>query len=227
MAANFDGPLSNPSLPTGILQSSGVSITTAGRTSPLLAAVTANGDVRSTGMTVTSQNAQVATTRHRSALFAGERQRGQSQAYTLSCWEARWQARSRCVISRAQRRSHLSASFSGVSLAELQSESCRANEGSSSSVTNQIAVRGSINATADATWGKTMQDLLARADATLQAGRPAGTRRNINSDQWRHSHPIHGEERATVLRPELHPNPQELRSRSTAPSATMRRCRFV
>ncbi len=40
---------------------------------------------------------------------------------------------------------------------------------SSSSVTNQIALRGSVDATADATWGTTMQDLLARADATLQA----------------------------------------------------------
>ena len=40
---------------------------------------------------------------------------------------------------------------------------------SSSSVTNQIALHGSVDATADATWGTTMQDLLARADATLQA----------------------------------------------------------
>ena len=40
---------------------------------------------------------------------------------------------------------------------------------SSSSVANQIALRGSLNATLDANWGTTMQDLLARADAKLQA----------------------------------------------------------
>ena len=38
------------------------------------------------------------------------------------------------------------------------------------SVANQIAVRGSLNATADATWGKTMQDLMARADVKLHGG---------------------------------------------------------
>ena len=35
--------------------------------------------------------------------------------------------------------------------------------------TDQIVVRGSMNATADATFDKTMQNLLARADATVQA----------------------------------------------------------
>ena len=53
----------------------------------------------------------------------------------------------------------------------------------SSSVTNQIALRGSVDATADATWGTTLQDLLARADATLQANvQPAqgGTATPVN-----------------------------------------------
>ena len=78
-------------------------------------------------------------------------------------------------------KSHLSASLRAVSLAELQSELQRTK--SSSSVADQIALRGLLNATADATWGKTMQDLLARADATLQgSAQPAkgGTATPIN-----------------------------------------------
>jgi hypothetical protein len=62
--------------------------------------------------------------------------------------------------------SHLSASLQGVSIAELQKE-LQATLGSS--LSNQIVVRGSMSATADATFDKTMQNLVARADATLQA----------------------------------------------------------
>jgi len=78
-------------------------------------------------------------------------------------------------------RSHLSASLHAVSLADLQSELQRTK--SSSSVANQLALSGSLNATADATWGKTMQDMVASADATLQgSAQPAkgGTATPIN-----------------------------------------------
>ena len=68
-------------------------------------------------------------------------------------------------------RSHLSASLQSVSVSELQ----RAMQNAApSSASAQIAVHGSLTATADATWGKTMQDLVARADASVQASaRPA------------------------------------------------------
>ena len=64
-------------------------------------------------------------------------------------------------------RSHLSASLHAVSMSELQR--AMQNTASSSATAPQIALRGSLNATADATWGKTMQDLVARTDASLQA----------------------------------------------------------
>jgi translocation and assembly module TamB len=48
-----------------------------------------------------------------------------------------------------------------------------------SSVANQIVVRGSMNATADATFDKTMQNLLARADATVQANAQPAQGRTI------------------------------------------------
>ncbi len=58
-AGEFRRALKNPSLPTGILQSNGVVDYDSRSKSPFMAAVAAHGDVRSTGMTVTSQNAQV------------------------------------------------------------------------------------------------------------------------------------------------------------------------
>ena len=49
-------------------------------------------------------------------------------------------------------RSHLSASLRAVSLAELQSKLQRTMSSPSSSAANQIALRGLLNATADAAW---------------------------------------------------------------------------
>ena len=105
----------------------------------------------------------------------------QSQEYMLKFWEEYLPARSPCVISpvrpnRICRRRCMASRWPSCRI-ELQ------HVVSPSSVANQIVVRGSLNATADATWGKTMQDLLARADATLQASaQPAqgGTATPIN-----------------------------------------------
>ena len=55
--------------------------------------------------------------------------------------------------------------------------------GSSAGLTKQVVLGGSLNADADASWGKTTEDLLLRTDATLQANaRPAngGTATPIN-----------------------------------------------
>ena len=58
-------------------------------------------------------------------------------------------------------RSRLVASLRGVSLADVK------RLAPSSSATRDLAVRGVLNAKANATWGKTLQDLAAHADATL------------------------------------------------------------
>ena len=169
-AGEFRRALKNPSLPAGILQSSGVVDYDSRSQSPLLAAVAASGDVRSTGMTVTSQNAQVELQNigARYSLANGNADIAGIHAELLGG------ALAGTITMRdlaGSTRSHMSASVRAVSLAEVQrtTQGAMQNAGSSSSVANQIAVRGSLNATADATWGKTMQDLLARADVTLQA----------------------------------------------------------
>ena len=179
-AGEFRRALKNGSLPTGILQSSGVLDYDSQSNRPLLATVTAHGEMRSTSMTVTSENVQVEL-------------RNIGAHYSLANGNAEIEGIHAQLLGGAlagtitmrdltgSTRSHLSASLRAVSLGDLQSELQRTK--SSASVANQIALSGSLNATADATWGKTMQDMLARADATLQGrAQPAkgGTATPIN-----------------------------------------------
>ena len=65
-------------------------------------------------------------------------------------------------------RSQLNAALRGVSVGALKSVV-------NTPAMRQVSLGGSLNATADATWGKTMNDLRARTDATLNARMaPAG-----------------------------------------------------
>ena len=162
----FRRALTNPSLPEGVVQSSGALDYNSQSSLPLLAAVAANGEVRSTVMKIASQNAQIQIRDigARYSLADGNisvtgihaQVLGGNLAGTLTMRDL-----------TGSTKSHLSASLHGASLVQLQNELQRTI--SPSSAASEIAVRGSVNATADATWGKSMQDLLARGDATLQA----------------------------------------------------------
>jgi translocation and assembly module TamB len=177
----FRRALNNPSLPDGIVVSSGVLDFDARADGPLVASVNAQGEVHSTGVTVTSQSAKIKI-------------RDVGARYSLANGNAAVTGIHGRLLGGAlggtitmrdlggSTRSHLSASLHGASLAELQNE-LQSAMASSSSVTNQIVLHGSADATADATWGTTMQDLLAHADATLQANvQPAqgGTATPVN-----------------------------------------------
>ena len=166
-AGEFRRALNNPSLPSGIIQSSGALDYDGSSSRPLLAMVAARGEIHSTGMAVTAQNRRIPirnlgaqySLAHGNAEITGIRAQllGGTLAGTMTMRDL-----------AGSTRSHLSASLNALSLGELQN--ALQGAGASASATNQVALRGSLNATADATWGKTMQDLLARADATLQAG---------------------------------------------------------
>jgi translocation and assembly module TamB len=172
--------LNNPSLPAGTIESSGTvdyATPNSAQTS-FLEALVANGDVRSAGLLVAGNNRPINITDigARYSISKGDaavsgihaQVLGGSLNGTLSMHDV-----------AGPTKSHLSASLRGVSIAQLQS----AAQPPSSGVANQIALGGALNANADATWGKTMDDLLARADATLQASaQPAkgGTATSIN-----------------------------------------------
>jgi translocation and assembly module TamB len=164
-ANEFRRALKDGSLPTGILQSSGVLEYDSRLKRPFLATVAARGEVRSAAMTLTSGSAQVEL-------------RDIGAHYSLANGNAEIEGIHAQLLGgvlagtitmrdlAGSTKSRLSASLRDVSLAVLQSELQKTR--SSSSVANQIVMSGLLNATADANWGKTMQDLLASADATLQ-----------------------------------------------------------
>jgi translocation and assembly module TamB len=181
-AGEFRRTLKNESLPTGILQSSGVLDYDGRSNRPLLATIAAHGEIRSTTMTVTSENTQVEF-RNIGARYSLANGNAEIEGIHAQLLGGTLLGAVTMRDLAGSTRSHLSASLQAVSLAELQSELQRTLNLTSSSAANQIALQGSFNATADATWGKTMQNMLARADATLQgSAQPAkgGTATPIN-----------------------------------------------
>ena len=166
-SGEFRRTLRNSSVPDGILLSSGVLDYDSRSDRPLLASLNAHGEAHSTGLSVTSQNARLQI-REIGAHFLLAN--GNAAVTGLHAQLLGGTLHGEMIMRdlTGSTRSHLSASLRGVSLGELQNE-MQGAVAPPSPLTNRIAVHGSLNATADATWGASMQDLLARADATLQA----------------------------------------------------------
>ncbi len=164
-ASEFRRALKSGSLPTGILQSSGILDYDSRSNRPLLATVVAHGEVRSASMTLSSEHAQVEL-RNIGARYSfanGNAEIAEIRAEVMGGTLAG------TVTMRdltGSTRSQLSASLQAVSLAEVQDELQRARL--SSAIANQITLHGVLNATAEATWGKNTHDMLGRADAALQ-----------------------------------------------------------
>jgi translocation and assembly module TamB len=158
--------LKNASLPSGAIQSSGVLDLAGQPNQPLLATLDASGEVHSAGLAVVSNGGRVKieNINARYALAKGNAAITGIKANLLGgVFTGTLTMRDLAGATK----SHLSAGLQGVSIAQLQSTAQGATSSPSSS--RQIAFRGSLNTTLDANWGKTLDDLLARADATLQA----------------------------------------------------------
>jgi translocation and assembly module TamB len=164
-ASEFRRTLKSESLPTGILRSSGVLDYDSRSDRPLLATVAAHGDLRSVGMTLTTENVQLEL-RNIGAHYSLANGNAEIEGIHAQLLGGTLAGTVTMRELAGSTKTRLSASLHSVSLAELQSELQRTK--SSFSVANQIVLSGSLEASADATWGKTMQSMLARADATLQ-----------------------------------------------------------
>jgi translocation and assembly module TamB len=164
-ASEFRRTLKRESLPTGILRSSGVLNYDSRSDRPLIATVAAHGDVRSAGMTVTTENGQIEL-RNIGAHYSLANGNAEIEGIHAQLLGGTLAGTVTMRELAGSTKTRLSASLHSVSLAELQSELQRTK--SSFSAANQMVLSGSLEATADATWGKTMQSMLARAEATLQ-----------------------------------------------------------
>jgi len=152
----------NPTLPLGVIRAAGNLSYVPRPNVPMLAAVVLNGDLSSGSLRVNTQSfrGNISNIGARYGVQNGNLSvrdlhanlLGGSLTGTLDI---------RGVAGNAPQ-SHLRAALRGVSLAELKGLMA-------SPSLKQVGLSGGGNATADATWGKTFDNLVARTDAMLNA----------------------------------------------------------
>ncbi|MBV9147097.1 MAG: AsmA family protein, partial [Acidobacteria bacterium] len=160
-AGEFRRIMKNASLPIGVLRADGSMEYQAKPDTPLLAVVVVDGgmssnvlqvvtptmrtDIRNLGARYTLRNGNLEVKDMHAAILGGE------LAGNLKMTD---------LTGKSQ--SHLVATLHGLSLAALKSMM-------NSASLRQVALNGRVNADADATWGRTFDDMKAKANATLTA----------------------------------------------------------
>ncbi len=166
-SGEFRHILKNPSLPSGVIDAAGTLNYVSEPNRPMMDTLTLNGnlssrvlavqtpsfrgDIRDIGARYSLANGNVDVSDIRARLLGGELT-GTMTVHNIT----------------GASRSRLQAALRGISLADLKPIL-------RSPAAQQIALGGTLNATANAKWGKTMNDLVARSDADLHATlAPAG-----------------------------------------------------
>ncbi len=165
--AEFRRIVNNPSVPAGVIRLTGSMNYETEPNRPMLDTVVLNGDLSSHALQVETPTFRGAITNiaARYTLANGNVEIRDLHANLLG-GTLNGTLRMRNVVWASQ--STLRASLRGVSLASLKSMM-------SSPALRRVALTGTVNADADATWGKTMDNLVARIDSTLQARVAANT----------------------------------------------------
>lgn len=160
-AGQFRRVLRNPSLPSGLVRARGTLHYASRPNVPMMDAVDLNGDV-SSGVLVVATPSFRGNIRDFGARYtvAGGNADIRDLHARLLGGELTGTMAMRNLTGAT--RSNLHAALRGVSLADLKSMM-------NSPALRQVSLTGTANAVADASWGKTTDNLVARTDATLQA----------------------------------------------------------
>ena len=153
--------LNNPSLPLGIIQTDGTLRYQNVPNRTALDSVVLNGTLSSRDLLVIQNGQRLQITRlvARYTLANGNADVNDVRARLLG-GELRAALTMRNITGDSK--SHLSASLRGLSVADVKPFL-------PASVAQQVALGGNINADADASWGKTINDAVAATNATIQA----------------------------------------------------------
>lgn len=181
-AGEFRRTLKNASLPIGIIRADGDLQYESKADTPTLALVTLNGNLSSSALEVITPSLRT-TIRDIGAHYSvahDDLDVRDMRAHLLG-GELMGTVTMRDLTGSSQ--SHLKAALRGVSLADLKSLM-------NSSSMRQIVLAGTANADADATWGKTFANLIARTNATIsgsvapvnRSARPAPVNGVIHAD---------------------------------------------
>ena len=160
--AEFRRILKNPSIPQGVVRMNGTVNYASEVDVPMMAALRVDGDLSSRAMHIAmpSIHGDITGIGARYALANGNAVVSEMHAHLLG-GELTGNAAMRGLSSDAPH-STVHASLRGVSLADLKRMM------NPPSLQN-VGVTGGVNASADANWGKTLDDLRARVNGTIQA----------------------------------------------------------
>jgi len=155
--------LHNPSLPAGLVSLSGTAQYQSNANRPLLQSIVVNGDISSPRLA-----SKTASIRAEAVDVTGHYSLANGDA-TLHDFRARLlggevNAQGTMKNISGDSRSNFAATLRGISLADTQ------HAFGSVTSTGTVGLSGILNATATASWGRTFADLVARTDATIQAG---------------------------------------------------------
>ena len=167
--ANF---LHNPSIPAGLVVLSGTAQFQSSPNRPLLQLLVVNGDLRSQQLVAKTPTvrAEVSNIAAHYSLANGDATLRDFRASLLG-GEITAQGTMKSIGTDSAR-NNFSAAIRNISLAQAKRITGK------SASTGPVEVAGSLNGTANASWGKTINDLVANADATVNA--------NVSNSQQAH-----------------------------------------
>ena len=177
--------LNNPSVPAGIVRASGTAQYQSVPNQPTLQAVVVHGDLASQQLLVKTSSVKAAVS-NIAAHYSFANGNATLHDFRASVLGGEITAQGTMKDISGNSHSEATASIRGVSLAEAR------NMMGPSASTGNIGLSGQLNADAKASWGKTFDDLIAKADATIngqargshapaQAGAPAPSSIPIDS----------------------------------------------
>ncbi len=165
-AAQFRRILNNPSIPTGFIRAAGSIQYQKQANRPLLQSVVLNGDLSSDRLDVTTAAAQAQIT-NLDAHYSMANGNASLRDFRAGILGGEVTARGTMTNLGGNSHSSFNAGLENISLAQLE------NEAGKSAAATGVSLAGTLNATASVTWGKTLADLAARADASIH-GQAAG-----------------------------------------------------
>jgi translocation and assembly module TamB len=152
--------LNNPSVPAGLVRATGSAQFQSIPNQPALQTVVVNGDLNSRQLLVKTGSARAAIT-NIAAHYSLKNGDATLRDFRASLLGGQITAQGTMKNISGNSRSDLTASVRGISLTQA-----RQMLGPSASTSN-VAFTGALNADAKASWGKTLNDLVAKADATI------------------------------------------------------------
>ena len=161
-AGEFRRIMKDPTLPAGVIRMNGALDYVSRPNVPMMAALVLNGDLSSRALRVRTSSFQgdVTNIGARYTVAKGNLEVRDMRANLLGGQLTGTMTMLNFTSDRPLSRLH--ADLRGVSLGEVKSMMA-------SPSLKQVALTGGVNATTDATWGKTFDNLVARTDANLNA----------------------------------------------------------